>query len=121
MRELKDWEKKHKRTSDLLRKCKAEVDSVVPGARIILYGSRARGDATVESDYDLLVILPEAYDTTVVEQIRDRLYDLDVMESVVISVIIKDSEEWNSARYDMLPWKQNILRDGVLLKEKVRH
>ncbi len=36
---------------------------VVPAQQIILFGSRARGQARPDSDYDLLVVVPEAYIT----------------------------------------------------------
>ena len=43
--------------SALLRRCREAVWEVTPSATVILYGSRARGDATPESDYDLLVLV----------------------------------------------------------------
>ncbi len=33
--------------------------SVHPRARVLLFGSRARGDARADSDYDLLVVTPD--------------------------------------------------------------
>src|ERR1043166_7763614 len=44
-------------------------------SRIILFGSRARGDARMDSDYDLLVIMRDASQTEVREY-RRRLYDV---------------------------------------------
>ena len=35
------------------------VDSYLPGVRILLFGSHARGGADLHSDYDLLIITPE--------------------------------------------------------------
>ena len=46
-----------------------------PVSRIILFGSRARGDARPDSDYDLLVIVRDASQADVREY-RHRLYDL---------------------------------------------
>lgn len=40
----------------LLADCKTVVRSLMPRARIVLFGSRARGDAGPDSDYDLLVL-----------------------------------------------------------------
>ena len=38
---------------------KETVTSVIPGAEVILFGSRAKGTAHEHSDYDLLVITPK--------------------------------------------------------------
>lgn len=35
----------------------------VPAQKVILFGSRARGEARPESDYDLLVVVPPGYKT----------------------------------------------------------
>lgn len=42
--------------SDILLMIKEKLGSVLDIRRMILFGSRARGDATPGSDYDLLVI-----------------------------------------------------------------
>ena len=41
----------------LLRRIRETVHAIEPTAQIILYGSRARGDAEPDSDWDLLVLL----------------------------------------------------------------
>jgi len=38
---------------------KITVHSLLPDARVLLFGSMARGDANADSDYDVLVIIPE--------------------------------------------------------------
>lgn len=37
------------------------VDSYLPGVRILLFGSHARGGADMHSDYDLLIITPQTF------------------------------------------------------------
>lgn len=38
---------------------KITVHSLLPNARVLLFGSMARGDANADSDYDVLVIIPQ--------------------------------------------------------------
>ena len=40
---------------ELLKQCKQAIQSVESQAEVILYGSRARGEAGEDSDYDILV------------------------------------------------------------------
>jgi predicted nucleotidyltransferase len=40
-----------------LYRIREAIHDVEPSARVILYGSRARGDAQPESDWDILVLL----------------------------------------------------------------
>ncbi len=65
------------------------IDRIVRGfdpLQIILFGSRARGDARDDSDIDLLVVMPDASDrraTTVA--ILDCLANLPVAKDVVVT------------------------------------
>lgn len=45
---------------ELLEQVKQSVHEIEPDADIILYGSRARGDAHAESDWDFLILLSNA-------------------------------------------------------------
>ncbi|WP_411875811.1 nucleotidyltransferase domain-containing protein [Vulcanococcus limneticus] len=44
----------------LLRTITAEIQAAIPGAEVLLFGSRARGTARPDSDLDLLVTVPDA-------------------------------------------------------------
>ena len=65
------------------------VDRIVEGfepARIVLFGSHARGTATEWSDVDLLVILPEVVDKRdTAVKIRRALGDLPVCKDIVVA------------------------------------
>jgi len=45
----------------LLRTIAAEIQAVIPGAQVRLFGSRARGTERPDSDLDLLVTVPDAW------------------------------------------------------------
>jgi predicted nucleotidyltransferase len=45
----------------ILNAIKSTVNSILPDSKVLLFGSRARGEADDESDYDLLVVTPDTY------------------------------------------------------------
>ena len=72
------------------------VRAVEPGAEIILYGSRARGDAGPESDWDLLILVDGPVDGDRKTAIRHRLYEVEWDSDEVLTSVIFNREDWNS-------------------------
>jgi uncharacterized protein len=100
---------------ELLKQVKTAVLALAPNAEIILYGSRARGTARTDSDWDFLILLPSPQDKVLEAQIKDRLYDVELETNSVLSSIIRSKQEWRSARSAVLPLRQQIEQDGVPL------
>ena len=115
MKTFDKWGYKSQETSSLLKKVQDEVHSLLPGADIILYGSRARLEADLESDWDFLVLLDQQPDQQLVAELRDRLYELELESDTVLSTIVRSRAEWNSELYSILPFKEIVERDGVVL------
>lgn len=109
---LKKWPPE---TESLLKRVEVEVHSVVPGAEIILYGSRARGDSGSTSDWDFLILVDQPMDRNRITELKDRFYDLELMTDTVLTSIIRTLDEWHSPKYSVLPFKHAIEREGVLL------
>lgn len=99
----------------IISKVKDAVSSVIPDAEIILYGSRARGDATEFSDWDFLVLSESSVSREGVVEVRDRLYDTELETDTILSTIIRSKAEWESAEYSNLPFKKEIEDQGILL------
>lgn len=81
---------------ELLGRCSAEVRKTCPAAEVILFGSRACGVASPDSDMDLLILLPEASDVPVCEEaIHRQLYVLSVEADVAITALVYARTAWN--------------------------
>mgnify|MGYP001568176095 CR=1 FL=1 len=99
----------------ILAACKAVIESIDPSAEAVLYGSRARGDAEEESDYDLLVISDADSSIENEDRFRRALYDIQLKSATVITVLMVNRDQWNSPLARAMPLHQNISRDGIAL------
>ncbi len=93
----------------------ATLRSIEPTARSILFGSEARGEATDESDIDILILV----DGTKIsidreESITTPLYEIELKTGVAISPLVMTKQEWEN-RPIKTPFYYNILKEGILL------
>ncbi|MBN1672528.1 MAG: nucleotidyltransferase domain-containing protein [Kiritimatiellae bacterium] len=100
------------RNDPVLRYFKAALARAL-GARlkqVLLFGSRARGDATVESDYDLLVVVDKV-DSDLLRGIDDITGQTLLEHGAVVSAFPVAEEDRIRRRYS--PLLINVAREGV--------
>jgi predicted nucleotidyltransferase len=88
------------------------VDAYQP-ERIFLFGSHARGDATPDSDYDLMVVVP---DSTPPERRRSRLaYEVLWEAGAGADVLVWTRNAFESRLHLKASLPATVMREGRLL------
>jgi len=100
-------------TDPILSHLRTELVRLKPHIRqLILFGSRARGEADPDSDYDLLAIVDQVTHPLKAEISRlagDFLYDYNIL----LSLLPVEEVRYNDDLYE--PLFINIRREGVIL------
>ena len=90
---------------------RAEIQNIDENAQVILFGSRARGDNRRDSDWDFLILMDREVTAALKDEIRERLYEIELETGEVISTIIHQKEEWEERT--VTPIHQIIEEEGV--------
>lgn len=100
---------------DIVKQITETMHRIEPTAHIILYGSEARGDAKADSDIDLLVLLEEDNEHTLVERelnIVRQLYEVELETGVIISPHIVLRRLWEQ---QTTPFSIKVIKEGITL------
>jgi uncharacterized protein len=104
-----------KTNNEILNHIKHKVQEIEPTARIILYGSTARGTNKSSSDIDLLILVEK--DVLTFHEKRDiqnPLYDIEFESGKIISPYVLTRKEWET-RHKITPFYENVTREGIVL------
>jgi predicted nucleotidyltransferase len=96
---------------EIIYKVKESIKMLDPRARIILFGSRARGDSKTNSDWDFLILTSLHVNEKLKRQFRTGLIDTELEAEEVISTLIYSQEQWN--KYKITPLYKNVAKEGV--------
>jgi len=99
--------------AELLKRVKQVVHEIEPEADIVLYGSRARGDAHAESNWDFLILLDGVVDDARTDAIRHRLYDIEWDCGEVLCSMVRGRQEWGSSIHQVTPFAKILREQGI--------
>lgn len=86
-----------------------------PSATVMLFGSRARGDAETESDWDFLILTQQTDTDLLSDKLRKiMLRKVELKYNVAISHIVKNAALWQSD-YAATNIFESINEEGILL------
>jgi predicted nucleotidyltransferase len=117
-----------------LTELKEKIAEKYPGAEIILYGSKARGDYDENSDIDILIVINDNYnidkdisfkeleeryflpvDKKISDDISNILVHIQVKYCISIDYQIKNKSYINTNLAGIVPLYQNIKKEGIKL------
>lgn len=84
--------------------------------RIVLYGSRARGDFREDSDIDLAIIL-NSPNRSMRKQISMMSSETSFEEAIVLQAVVFSKEEWGNPSFKTFLLVERIQREGIRIDE----
>ncbi|MCX7045705.1 MAG: nucleotidyltransferase domain-containing protein [Candidatus Sumerlaeota bacterium] len=85
---------------------------IAPDSRIIAFGSRARGNAAPDSDFDICVILQEA-NPCLEKQIEEAAWEVGFENDLVLMALCIGATEFGSGPISASSLARNIRNEGI--------
>jgi len=98
--------------NNIIKLIKSSIRSIDPKAQVIIFGSRARGDARKDSDWDILILTDYPVSTEIERSFRNNLFDIEIDTGEVFSTFVYQKQIWNT-KHIVTPLYRNIKREGV--------
>jgi predicted nucleotidyltransferase len=103
-----------KNEKQALKDLREAVSKKYPIIDFRLFGSKARGKGRPDSDLDVMIEIP-AYDRTIVADIDEMIYQINLNYDVFISALIFGKDELEDGPMSEAPIYKVIQREGVSL------
>jgi predicted nucleotidyltransferase len=100
---------------EILDTFKALVSKRVKLNKIILFGSRARGDAEASSDLDVVVIVEDGASDADREYVSDCAWEAGFEKGIVVVPVVFTHSEWESGPEHNSLLVQAVEQEGVQL------
>ncbi len=97
----------------ILSQVKNRIKKIDPKVRILLFGSRARKDATENSDWDFLILTNLVVSRELKNKISDELFETELETDEILSAVVHNAKSWK--RYSFTPFYQNVTNEGIEL------
>lgn len=111
MRTLETAKLSQKERESILEAVKA-LKSDLPVTRVILFGSKARGEPQPDSDIDLLVLTSCPVSGRLRATISDRLADINLQNDVLLTSVVISEQDWSSGLIRYMLIHDEVERDG---------
>jgi len=98
----------------IVRKVKQEILPIDKDAEIVLFGSRARGDARQDSDWDFLFLTDQPVTFSLRERIAVSMLSIELGEGVIVQIVPRNKSDWQT-KYANSHFYLNVKEEGIRL------
>jgi predicted nucleotidyltransferase len=97
----------------IINKFKSLISRRLSRYSLILFGSRARGDADEQSDMDVLVIVEQKEDYELLMFVYDCAYEAGLEHNVLLNVVVVSRDRWENSPERSSLLAEAVRRDGI--------
>ncbi len=103
------------RDREIVKRFRHLLESRVKPYRVIVFGSRARGEASEDSDLDVLVILPDAVDWETRLFISRCAWEAGFEEGILITPVVMSRQEAEESPERSSLLMEAVRREGIAI------
>ena len=91
------------------------AQQLLPGCKILLFGSRARNESNTNSDYDILLINPENIDLQIKMQYKAIFRKMAVKHGLMTDIFIESEEDVKEKSKNYGHIIRTAIKEGVFI------
>lgn len=91
------------------------ANSLLPGCKVLLFGSRARNENSTESDYDFLIITSVAMDVRTKRLLKSQMRKELAKYKIPADILIQSEEEVRIKREITGHILKKVMKEGVTI------
>lgn len=95
-----------------IKELKKSLEQNVVFRKMVLFGSKVRGDSSLESDIDVMIEVND-YSKEIENLIDTLVFEINLKYDCFISTVIFGREELEEGPLKVSPLYQAIIRDGI--------
>jgi uncharacterized protein len=101
------------RKNEILKIIKQQVLIFLPECKVLLFGSRARNENTLSSDYDILIITQNNIPVTTKRDLRTKIRKSLISFNILSDIMIESEQEISVKRQLTGHIVKNAINEGI--------
>ena len=94
---------------------KSAATRLIPGCKVLLFGSRARSENAVDSDYDFLIVTKDTIELHKKRQIKSQLRKELAKFKIPADILIQSENEIQSKKNIIGHIIRHVIKEGIAI------